>query len=487
MASVEGSTPPQSFYDDQVLEPGYGYITTRDGTQLSVFVSLPGPPEDGPYPVLVNYSGYDPSQPVGALAARRHRSLRAPRHAVPGALRRAERARSADRGRARLRDGGRQHARHRLLGRRLRLLRAAPAPRRLRHHRDGRRAAVGRTRSAWSASRSPASASSSSPSTQPPSLAAITPLAVISGVDTTMKPGGILNDGFAIEWGTQVLEPRRSRTATAGSRGRSTTATPSARRTSSSTRRRSTSSRRRYDHPFYEPDDLRPAEPAQLRRPHRGAGLHLAARGRTSRRAATSRICGTASRTRRSSASTATTAPTPTASRRRCSPSGRTSSTSTWSDELRPVSATVRSLAPLLFERDLRRAGRRCPTSASRASRASKRRARPTRRSRPCGSSWRTAARRRSAGLGAPGGRLRAALRLVAAAGDRDAAALLPRRRLAARLRAGGGRVRLVLPARRRQGPGDLRRPRRLREGAAQHPAGSPSCPTARWSSSASR
>jgi predicted acyl esterase len=42
-------------------------------------------------------------------------------------------------------------------------------------------------------------------STQPPSLAAITPLAVISGVDTTMNPGGILNDGFAVEWGTQVL------------------------------------------------------------------------------------------------------------------------------------------------------------------------------------------------------------------------------------------------------------------------------------------
>ncbi len=64
---VAGSTPPQQFYDDQVLEPGYGYLTTRDGTRLSVFVSLPGPPEGGPYPVLVNYSGYDPSEPVGAL------------------------------------------------------------------------------------------------------------------------------------------------------------------------------------------------------------------------------------------------------------------------------------------------------------------------------------------------------------------------------------------------------------------------------------
>ena len=44
---------------------------------------------------------------------------------------------------ARLRGRRRQHARHRLLGRRLRLLRAAAGPRRLRRHRDGRAPAVG--------------------------------------------------------------------------------------------------------------------------------------------------------------------------------------------------------------------------------------------------------------------------------------------------------------------------------------------------------
>jgi uncharacterized protein len=61
--SVESSLPDEAFYADQVLEPGFGYLTTRDGTTLSVFVSLPGPPEDGPYPTLVNYSGYTPSRP----------------------------------------------------------------------------------------------------------------------------------------------------------------------------------------------------------------------------------------------------------------------------------------------------------------------------------------------------------------------------------------------------------------------------------------
>ena len=53
-------------------------------------------------------------------------------------------AEHADRAGARLRNGRHQHARHRLLGRRVRLLRAAPVDRRLRRDRDDRRAAVGR-------------------------------------------------------------------------------------------------------------------------------------------------------------------------------------------------------------------------------------------------------------------------------------------------------------------------------------------------------
>ncbi len=63
--------PPPSFYADQQLEvgnlsptAGYGYLTTRDGTQLSVHVVLPGPPENGPYPAVMEYSGYDPSSPT---------------------------------------------------------------------------------------------------------------------------------------------------------------------------------------------------------------------------------------------------------------------------------------------------------------------------------------------------------------------------------------------------------------------------------------
>ncbi len=65
------ATPPQSLYSGQHLDvtnlggnSGYGYLTTRDGTQLSVQVVLPGPPENGPYPTVMEYSGYDPSSPT---------------------------------------------------------------------------------------------------------------------------------------------------------------------------------------------------------------------------------------------------------------------------------------------------------------------------------------------------------------------------------------------------------------------------------------
>jgi predicted acyl esterase len=61
--SIKGSVPPQAFYDSQVLERGFNYIETRDGTLLSAYVVMPGPPENGPYPTVVNYSGYDPSKP----------------------------------------------------------------------------------------------------------------------------------------------------------------------------------------------------------------------------------------------------------------------------------------------------------------------------------------------------------------------------------------------------------------------------------------
>jgi len=64
-ASVLSSSwvPPASLYASQVLTEGFGYLETRDGTTLSINVHLPGPAVDGPYPTVVEYSGYDPANP----------------------------------------------------------------------------------------------------------------------------------------------------------------------------------------------------------------------------------------------------------------------------------------------------------------------------------------------------------------------------------------------------------------------------------------
>lgn len=57
--------PHPSLYD-QTLEPGYGYFEVRDGAKLAYQLLFPdedvwGP---GPYPVVIDYSGYEPSMRI---------------------------------------------------------------------------------------------------------------------------------------------------------------------------------------------------------------------------------------------------------------------------------------------------------------------------------------------------------------------------------------------------------------------------------------
>ena len=61
--------PDPAFYAEQRLTvvrtetTGFDYIETRDGTTLGAYIVLPGPVQDGPYPTVVEYSGYSPSNP----------------------------------------------------------------------------------------------------------------------------------------------------------------------------------------------------------------------------------------------------------------------------------------------------------------------------------------------------------------------------------------------------------------------------------------
>ncbi len=57
--------PPQSFYEAQTLGAGYQYIRMRDGTLLAatVYPPLGKTMADGPFPTLVEYSGYNPAEP----------------------------------------------------------------------------------------------------------------------------------------------------------------------------------------------------------------------------------------------------------------------------------------------------------------------------------------------------------------------------------------------------------------------------------------
>ena len=111
---------------------------------------------------------------------------------------------------ARLRGRRRQHARHGLLGRRVRLLRAAAGPRRLRRDRDRRAPAVGAARQGRDDGLSYGGISQLFVAARrPPSLAAITPLSVIDDTATTLYPGGILNTGFALSWAKDRVHDAR--------------------------------------------------------------------------------------------------------------------------------------------------------------------------------------------------------------------------------------------------------------------------------------
>jgi len=186
--------PPETLFSGQQLETdnisptsGYGYLTTRDGTTLSVSVVLPGPADQGPYPSVVEYSGYDPSSPT---TGQPQYKLLAPAmgYAWIGVNMRGTGC-----------SGGAYNFFENLQAL------------------DGYDAIETVAAQPWSTGRVGMVGISFAgisqlfvARTQPPHLAAITPLSVID--DTwrgTLYPGGIYNDGFAKGWAEERLEQNK--------------------------------------------------------------------------------------------------------------------------------------------------------------------------------------------------------------------------------------------------------------------------------------
>lgn len=170
-------TPPQALYAGQDLQPGYGYVETRDGTLLSLNVKLPGPVDQGPYPTVVEYSGYDPSNPDAEQPASRVAQLLG--FATVGVNLRGTGC-----------SGGAYNYFEEL------------------ESLDGYDVIEAVAAQPWVQGGTVGMVGISFPGitqlfvakTQPPHLSAITPLSVLDDTYDTLYPGGIFNNGFALGW-----------------------------------------------------------------------------------------------------------------------------------------------------------------------------------------------------------------------------------------------------------------------------------------------
>ncbi|MHB8658740.1 MAG: CocE/NonD family hydrolase [Solirubrobacteraceae bacterium] len=207
--STRPAPPSTSFYNQKIPSSGYGYLTTRDGIKLAIDVhppqdvsdALPLPPgvhlppfAAGPDPTLIEYSGYgyaDPAGPQNGIAILANLmgftvvdvNMRGT-GCSGGAYDFFEPLQSLD-GYDVIETVARQPW--------------------VLHHRVGMMGiSYGGISQLFVAA------------TDPPSLAAISPLSVIDNTQTTLYPGGILNTGFAVAWAKERIHDARPASSTGG-------------------------------------------------------------------------------------------------------------------------------------------------------------------------------------------------------------------------------------------------------------------------------
>jgi uncharacterized protein len=194
------NAPPSTKIYNQTLPAGltaeerYGYLRTRDRTKLAVSVRLPGPANGGPYPTMVEYSGYGYARPSGAESGISQIANLLGFAVVDvnmrgtgcsgGAFDYFERLQALD-GYDVIETVARQPW---VKGDRVGMIGVS--------YGGISQLFVG--------------------ATNPPHLAGITPLSVIDDTATTLYPGGILNTGFALEWAEDRVDDAKPASETTG-------------------------------------------------------------------------------------------------------------------------------------------------------------------------------------------------------------------------------------------------------------------------------
>ncbi len=181
------SAPPSTrIYNQPIPASGYGYLTVRDGTKLAIDVRLPAGP--GPYPTLIEYAGYGYADPYHGPDSGIAQIANLLGFAVVDINMRGTGC-----------SGGAFDyfdALQRLDG--YDVIETVARQPWVLHHKVGM---LGISYGGISQLFVGA--------TNPPDLAAITPLSVIDSSITTLYPGGILNTGFALVVGRRA-RPRRA-------------------------------------------------------------------------------------------------------------------------------------------------------------------------------------------------------------------------------------------------------------------------------------
>lgn len=181
-----GDHPAASFYEGITIDEGYGYLPTRDGTTLNINVNFPVDGSAGPWPVVVNYSGYDPGQP--GLPPPESIAFMAQGYVVVGVNMRGTGCSG----------GAFDYFEY------LQSLDGYDVVEAVAHQ-SWSNGDVGLTGISY-----PGISQLFVAQTQPPHLRAITPLSVIADTyRSTLYPGGILNSGFALGWAQDRVDGAR--------------------------------------------------------------------------------------------------------------------------------------------------------------------------------------------------------------------------------------------------------------------------------------